>query len=120
MGELLAHVRYGIVGVLSLVILVMVIFVGLAEGRIGPIEAVVIAVLVGGGLYFRMPDHFLSPRQDDVLFGLYVLFALGVIAIHVFVNDGQVTDGDLVQFGITFGAAAVIAAWTFLTHRDTE
>ncbi|WP_128478327.1 hypothetical protein [Halorussus pelagicus] len=120
MKSFLTRVKFGVVGVLSIIIFSGAIFVGFSDTGPGLIKAVLLSILIIGYLIYKATLGHLTPRQDTILTGTISLLGFGIVAWEIFVNGDTVSRDDLVTWVVLSVAIAVIGASTLLPGRRDE
>lgn len=114
------RVKFGAVGVLSIIIFSASIFVGVSDTGPGLVRAVLSSIMLIGLLTYKATLGHLSSRQSTILTGTISLLGFGIVAWEVFVNGEKVSNDDLVTWVILSVAIVVLGGLMLLARRRDE
>ncbi|WP_396613647.1 1,4-dihydroxy-2-naphthoate octaprenyltransferase (plasmid) [Haloferax sp. S1W] len=121
MSQSLTRVKFGVVGVVSLLIIGVLMRAGLAEGGPwGPFEAAAVAITMVAILLFKSTEAHLSTRQEGVALALLILLCLGIVAVDALITGEAITRDLLGKIGIGLLVALAFVVWPSLSRRGTE
>ncbi|SFS08342.1 hypothetical protein SAMN05216559_3407 [Halomicrobium zhouii] len=121
MGESLFRVKLGLVGVVSIPIVVVIMRAGLAKGGPwDPFEAAAVAIIIVAILVFKATEAELSTSQGGIALALLLLLVLGMVLVNAISTGERVNRALLGKFGLGFAVAAAFVGWPYLSDRGDE
>lgn len=114
MSETATRIKFGVAGVVSVLVFAAAMFIGLTDGGPGPIRAFAIGVILAGGIAIKATvGHDLPARFDIALVGCYAVFGLVAIVGEGYVSGDGISRETAVRLGVVFAFVTAIL-WVML------